>query len=366
MENKQKTPEQALQEAAALRAAAQKRIESLKMFWRIFGLTGVILLAVIALLVRLGLGWFASNRQVTGTMGAINAAFREDFSLATLGSQERGKYDSLFGLSHILKTEMIGETTYYLSNGRSSLRLDSDKNLNNYFAGADLRPGNGGSFDLYVICRTDRRALTMQPVFSAWYGVESDTDVFMDAFSQEAGSDVNTAAEFLKGHILLFANMDDRGMYSGNIDLTKKIAVDLSACKASQDGKTFFSWGESVFRDENKEVFRLPVYWVWPEQFGNFIYTGNSYNKNLFSSKDSDDYRHFVRDMQSDTEYQKYFSVGEGEERPSISAITAPETDYKLATQYYELYSGWYNLADEKIGDRISYIELGFEIEAAS
>lgn len=42
----------------------------------------------------------------------------------------------------------------------------------------------------------------------------------------EHGDHINAAAGFLKGHILLFANMDDRGMYSGNIDLTKKIETE--------------------------------------------------------------------------------------------------------------------------------------------
>ena len=123
-----------------------------------------------------------------------------------------------------------------------------------------------------------------------------------------------------------------------------------------------FSWGERVYSDDKTAVYRLPIYWVWPEQFGNFIYTGNAYNKNLFASKETD-YNTFIAKMVANSGC--FFDIsGEVPQniRDEIVSITAEGTDFKTATERYEKYSGWYNVADEKIGEYISYIQLGFEL----
>lgn len=358
-----KEAEQAqLDEAARLRASAQAHIEALKSFWSTFALTGVIVIAIVAFVVRGGFSWFASNRQVKAGTATISPAGQTDFALATVGSKPQGVYDGEFDLSGALSGETIGETVYYIAAGNSSFRLDSDKNLNNYLANADLRPGSRGSFDLYVICRSEKRELELIPVFSAWSG-EPNTNGFKLAFSEPEGSEIRVSAELLKGHILLFANMDDKGMYSGNVDYSKQIKVTLGGEgeNASQGESAKFSWGEQVYSDTKTTVYRLPIYWVWPDQFGNFIYTGNAYNKNLFATKGTD-YNTFIAKMNSDTDYDQFFDVPTGATRQDIALITKPEPDFKKATEIYDQYSGWYNAADEKIGENISYIQLGFEL----
>lgn len=347
-------------EADQLRASAQAHKEALKSFWTTFAATGVIVIVIAALIIRGGLGWFLSNNQVNGATGGISAAGQGDFTLATVGNKSQGVYDSTFQLTDDLITETIGGKEYYIASGNSSFRVDSDKNFNNYLANADLRPGNRGSFDLYVICRTGKRDLVLSPIFSAWHETDSAENQYQDALNIE-NSQIRAAAEFLKGHILLFASMDDKGMYSGNIDFTQNINVNLTTLIASQHENREFQWGEIVYSNDDTAVYRLPVYWVWPEQFGNFIYTGNSYNKNLFASKESKDYEYFISAMESDEEYKKFFYIEGGVTRPPISTITS-STDYNTATQNYELYSSWYNAADEEIGTWISYIQLGFEI----
>ena len=331
----------------------------------------VILMVVTAFtLVFVAVAWFVANSNVGGASTTISAARQADFALATVGTKEQGVYDSLFGLSDRLASETIGGKKYYIASGNSSFRVSSSKNLNNYLENADLRPGNRGTFDLYVICRTSNRKMMLRPVFSAWNEKtdSSGNTTYQDAFSTEV-EEIRTAAEFLKGHILFFANMDEKGMYSGNIDLTKDITVtfpetptETKKPKVSQ-GNREFSWGEYVYSNENTTVYRMSVYWVWPEQFGNFIYTGNSYNKNLFVSKECPDYSNFIFTMEDVAGYKNFFLIEKPTTttRPSISTITSP-TDFNEATKNYELYSGWYNAADEKIGEFISYIELGFEI----
>lgn len=367
-------------EADRYRASAESHKEALKSLWSTFVTTGVIMILIIVFIAFGGFGWFVSNTQVHGASGGVLAKGQADFALATVGSKFQGVHDDLFGLSKILTSETIGGKEYYVSSGNSSFRVDSSKNLNNYLANADLRPGNRGTFDLYIICKTDKRELRLKPVFSAWCAGKNGKheDAFLAGFPSEgflteeiSSEDVKNAAEFLKGHILLFANMDDKGMYSGNIDLTKEIHINLSRKEAIQEAVAFsgvsrdytFSWGECVYSDDTTEVYRLPIYWVWPEEFGNFIYTGNSYNKNLFSDEKSDDYNKFLSEMMDSEGYKQFFCI-EGDTptlRPDINTIINP-TDYQTATQNYELYSGWYDSADEEIGTYISYIELGFEI----
>ena len=368
--------EEQLAEIELLRQSVDEHKKSLKSFWKSFLITGFIMIAAMIALLFGAMAWFVSNSQVRGTSAMISAAGKQDFALATVGTKEQGVYDSEFGLSSYLTLENIGGTDYYIASGNSSFRVSSDKNLNNYLANADLRPGNRGSFDLYVICRTDNRNLVLNPVFSAWYEYEDELKQkeFQDAFAENADVKIKAAAEFLKGHILLFANIDEKGMYSGFIDLTKEITVDLSNLKATQsvvpEGSSevkSFLWGKLVYSDNNTAVYRLPIYWVWPEQFGNLIYTGNSYNKNLFASKSSPDYQSIVYAMQNESE--KFFCIDIEEENSppkiNIASITDPDPNpdgYITATKNYELYSEWYNAADEQIGTLISYIELGFEI----
>lgn len=365
-----KEAEQAqLDEAARHRATAQAHIEALKSFWSTFALTGVIVIAIVAFVVRGGFSWFVSNSQVKGGMATISLAGQTDFALATVGRKPQGVYDGEFGLSGALNGETIGETVYYIAAGNSSFRLDSDKNLNNYLANADLWPGNRGSFDLYVICRsTKNRNLELMPVFSAW---KSNDPTVTD-------QDFANAKEFLKGHILLFANMDDKGMYSGSIDYTKKITVTLEdasgSASQSEDEQSIrsFSWGERVYSDAKTAVYRLPIYWVWPEQFGNFIYTGNAYNKNLFASKGTEssktDYEIFIDRMAANSGscFFVFPEVVPQDIKSEIVSITAQNTPFKDATERYNNYSGWYNAADDEIGRCISYIQLGFEFAQES
>lgn len=85
-------------------------------------------------------------------------------------------------------------------------------------------------------------------------------------FALEAPEDRRRAAEFLKGHILLFANMDEKGMYSGNIDPMKAVTVRLAEGDAYQTQERTFSWGEKVYEGEGKAVY--PISYV-----GNSIQT---------------------------------------------------------------------------------------------
>lgn len=366
MEDKfeERTEQMVSSEVDRLRASAEAHKKELKEFWITFATTGVIIVTIVAFIARGGLGWFVSNTKVGGTSVSISAAGQMDFALATVGKKEQGVYDSLFKLSYDLIQEKIGGTDYYIASGNSSFRVDSDKNLNNYLANADLRPGNRGNFDLYVIRHTNKSEMVLRPIFSAWYEPDSG-DVYKDAFSDE-NPNRKTAAEFLKGHILLFAKMDEKGMYSDNIDLTENISISFfdntaSASQVKKGETNTFEWGKCVASEESTKVYRFPIYWVWPEQFGNFIYTGNSYNKNLFENKQSEDYRYFISQMKDAQGYKNFFFIEEGSERPDINSIISGN-NYQTATKNYELYSDWYNAADEEIGMYISYIELGFEI----
>ena len=365
MENRdtQNNKERQIDEATEYRQKAIEHEKALRFFWITFFKTGVILLAAGIALFAACYAWFVSNNHVKGASPGISASGQNLFELATLGKQSQGVYDSDFGFSDELTIREIMGVKYYVANGKSSFRVDADKNLNNYLANADLRPGVRGSFDLYVICHTDKRQIMLLPILDAVRQPETGQNV-----PTETEEEKLQAENFLNGHILLFSNMDDKGMYSGYIDPSKSIFVklgssDQNALQITDDeggSERSFSWGEFVASEEGVAVYRLPVYWVWPEQFGNFIYTGNSYNKNLFSNKEIEDYQYFLTAMTDD--YARFFLVDEATERPEIETIISPGENFQQATMNYGLYSDWYNAADERISEYITYIELGFEI----
>lgn len=316
----------------------------------------VILMMVTAFtLVFVAVAWFVANSSTNSGLSQVSASSKNDFALATVGTRDQGIYDKLLSLFSNSDTETINGITYYIATGNSSLRLDSDKNLNNFYTNQDLRPGNKGSFDIYVICRSNEREFVLKPCLKAYLDETENNLVPLE--------DVKT--DFLYGHILFFTGIDNKGMYSGDIDMSKNIKVDLSNCEATQSslvaegGIRTFSWGEQVASENGITVFKLPVYWVWPEQFGNYIYTGNAYNKNLFSTTESVDYKYFVNMMESTSTNSRYFDGVS--EQPQIAKITN-NANYQEATKYYNLYSSWYDKADEWIGENVNYIELGFEL----
>lgn len=306
--------------------------------------------------------WFASNTRTNSNLSPISAISRSDFALATLGNKPQGIYDNIYdnllSLSSDLDKETIGGVIYYVATGNSSIRLDSNKNINNYYDNQDLRPGNKGNFDIYVICNSEKNEFVLEPSIKAY--VEDENNKTLSPMN-----DVNT--DFLYGHILFFTEIDNKGMYSNAIDMSKQIKVNLETCIAEQNyevtdgGNRTFKWGELVEPNNGRRVYKLSVYWIWPEQFGNFIYTGNSYNKNLFSSK-NEDYSYIINMMENNRTYSRFFDGAPAGTRPSISDITGGNISYQDATKNYNLYSSWYDKADEWIGENVSYIELGFEL----
>lgn len=339
-------------EAERHRASAREHLRQLREFWIIFAATSVVILVILAAAIRGGLSWFASNTRVNQQGAQVSYAGQLDFALATLGKKDQGVYDGQFGLTSGLPTETIGGTTYYIAAGNGSFRLNSDQNLNNFLNNADLRPGNRGNFDLYIIRRGKNPEVILRPVFSAWY--EAEPSVYQNSFSDGAPQEKQDAAGFLTGHLLLFANMDEKGMYTGNIDMIQDVALDLDKLTASQGGREF-PWGECVCSEGDTAVYRLSVCWVWVEQFGNYVYTGNSYLKNLFADTQSVDYQAFLAAMNNETGCKKFFALPSGQ-------VTRPEISNGISTQVYELYSGWYDAADEAIGTHIAYVQLGFEL----
>ena len=316
--------------------------------------------AILAIGAWLGLAWFLSNDRVSSGGISISAKSQPSILLATVGNKASGTHDSLFGLFGSQRKETIGGVDYYIAEGCSSLRVSSDKNLNNYLDNADLRPGNRASFANYVIDRTSSRQVTLQPVLSPWYETKDEQDdvIYEDACAPEAPSDVRVAANYLKGHLLLFANMDSRGMYMGCLDMTQPFTVhlDKDGSRVSQGSHEFLWNTEEVYADETTAVYRLPVYWVWPEQFGNFIYTGNAYTKTLFAAENAD-YERLCGAMKTDC--RRFFNT----DTPLVvTDITVPR-DYQTATRKYEDYSNYYNEADEAIGEHIAYVEIGFSCQ---
>lgn len=350
-----------LLEAELPRVSLQKQIKKLKQKLISVLLFCAILLSILAIAVRFGIAWFVNNTVVNAQPATISAKYQEDYLLATRGSDSNGVYDKDFGVSISDRTEIIDGIPYTIASTNSSLFVNSQKHLNNLFDNADLRPGNRGTFDLYLICRNaELRNPVLYPVFSAWYE-DQQTLQKNDAFSETSAPDYRTAAEYLKGHILLFASMDAQGLYSGYIDYTQPISLDLTNRIATQPDHSF-AWGHPDYEDPSGLiVYRLPVYWVWPEQFSNFIYPKTLYDRNLFTEASSDRTL-LITAMEDNVRYKQFFHLDDpNATRPDIDGILNSR-DPNEGTRIYNLYSDWYDLADDQIGEYIAYIQFGFEI----
>lgn len=273
-------------------------------------------------LVSATIAWFAKNDMAHTVNSQISAnGGRSDFELATVGKY-LGVYDENFELDETTNLVSYGGVDYYLVNGNNSFLLSSDSNFNNLTYGKEIRPGDKGLFDLYVICKSDKRDITLKPSLTKW----------RDDYIETALCD-----NYVKSHIMFFLEQNSDGTYEKRISFDELLHLNLT---------------DSIYQDENVEIYKITFYWIWAEEFHNLIYTGRTYNNNLFDSLTSEGY--IAMNNELNTKMDDYFIIPDGAPRPVI--------DVNLTTDDYLFYTECYNLVDEEIGANISYLEFGIEL----
>lgn len=298
---------------------ARKHQDALKSNKRIFWRTGLFAAAAVIIMILIVLAWFVANNRADAIGSAISA-INSRYVLVTgtdtdnIGFWERGNAELDFNLS-------------------DSMKVNSDSNLRNTTGTGRLSPGASG-----------RLVFTVEPIAKDLNGVVIDIEQNLQFRNNISDDEAARYQTLLKGHILFFREKTDRH-YSSWIS-------------PDDNGKYSFTINRGAFvadgSSETTEPVTCTVYWVWPQQFHNMVYTGGStYYKNLFENTLADGYQKLIGDM--NTFHNKYLY----EDRQGISISQSMSgDDYIYCTEQY-------NLADENIGINVDYIQVRFNTHEA-
>ena len=335
--------------AAEYRQAADEHVRTLKDFWKDFLVSGLFVLAAIVAIFAC-LAWFAANNRVSAT-GSTIAAKGPRFALSGTQGGTAGKYDT--------------QDNY--ASDSTSLAVNNLFNLNNMSADGGLSPGSAGQLQLNVrpLCN-DLRDITVEMTWeiSVQTSVAGTGGTAADASKNE--EIINSLKDLVRGHILVFQGKDASGFYSNPlVPTTTTVAQDGASVTVITQS---FTIPKSSFyaADSNSttETVTKTLYWIWPEQFKNYVHTGNAgYGGNLFANTgDEGGYTTLVGDI--DTNHARYFRA-DSTSVPGRAPGKVPPVKAGMSSADVETCAGYYNNADEIIGKNVKYIRVRFAAKEA-
>ena len=160
--NKERTSEEYRQDA-------EEHIESLKQGWKVFGGTGIFVIAALVAVILIALAWFVFNNRVNGRMGAISAKY-DGIEIGSSGN--KGVHDDWL-------KKISSDITYHLpqneedkhdtsKGGSINWVLNDNSNMKNYFEGKlfeetgkdkrkdfAIEPGTKGNLDFFIKSNDD-------------------------------------------------------------------------------------------------------------------------------------------------------------------------------------------------------------------
>ena len=325
----------------------------------------IIIIAIVALIVIIALciAWFVSNNRVNGISGRISAK-ESGIEIGSKGSQ--GVHDD------ILK-QVKSDLTYHLSGEGSTNQYDTslggsinwllnpDSNMNNYSEGKSftdtgakfrkdyaMEPGTKGRLDFFIKPYEEGDLSLEFSLDIVPYVMNSDTPQVVDKTS--------TASQFLSGHIVYFLREiqnDDTEKYTW----IKNGRFRITIPKAEKDKEYNYS-----------------IYWVWPLNLSTILLNKNDEFLNgsniEFDDKDATGAlrNQIVTDMTEHPE-KYFFSSLTGssldtnyEEVKAIEGIhNSSGANSTYDKQLFVDLSSYYNQADMKIGENISFITATLE-----
>ena len=321
----------------------------------------VFVIAAIAVIIALCIAWFVSNNRVNGISGGISAK-ESGIEIGSRGSQ--GVHDD------ILK-QVKSDLTYHLPGegstnqhdtslgGSINWLLNSDSNMNNYHEGKSftdtgakfrkdyaMEPGTKGKMDFFI-----------KPYEEGDLSLEFSLDIVpyvMNGDTTQVVDKTSTAPQFLSGHIVYFlgATQNDTVTYTWIKDGRFQITIP----KAEKDKEYNYS-----------------IYWVWPLNLSTILLNKQDEFLNEsnieFDDKDATGElrNQIVTDMTIHPE-KYFFSSLTGkpldtnyEEVKAIERIHSSGANSTYDKQLFVDLSSYYNQADMKIGESISFITATLE-----
>ena len=323
----------------------------------------VFIMAAAFVLIALCIAWFVSNNRVNGILGRISAK-KSGIEIGSTGSQ--GVHDDI-----LQKVERA--LTYHLpdkgsdhqhdtSQGESiNWLLNSDSNMNNYNEGKSftdtgakfrkdyaMEPGTKGKLDFFIKPYEEGDLSLEFSLDIVPYVMDGDTPQVVD-------NKTSTAPQFLSGHIVYFlgeTQNDDTVTYTWIKDGRFQITIP----KAEKDKEYNYS-----------------IYWVWPLNLSTILLNENDEFLNgstiEFDDKDATGALRdqIVTDMTIHPE-KYFFSSLTGkpldtnyEEVKAIERIHSSGANSTYDKQLFVDLSSYYNQADMKIGENISFITATLE-----
>ena len=361
------------------RKEADEHLNAVKDVWKVFGKTGIFVLAAVIAMIVFGVAWFVNNSRVQMESTSVSSA-GSDFELAVLGTE--GKWDSK--LASDVQTggeETIdGKLFRATGNGNSSIRwaISSSSNINNDTE-EGIRPGAKGELTFYILPkRTGNLSVSLKLALT---GLEEKVE----------GSKTSTAAvseviqDLLEGHILLFAGCEGNSSYStysGWISedaepwiMTLNQDGGNASLRFETDGK--LTWECYV---ESGKAYPVTIYWIWPEVLGEFIFKDgvNIGQRPVLFPDDKEDVSEknpsalpsslFKKmcEIEADAVSNRYFRLPSGD--TDFSKICSEEIlqnmrkgDFNISA--YRNLCAYYNSADQYLGETVDYMNLTLDAQ---
>ena len=323
----------------------------------------IFVIAAIAVIIALCIAWFVSNNRVNGISGRISA---KEFGIEIGSRGSQGVHDD------ILK-QVKSDLTYHLpgegSNnqhdtslgGSINWLLDSDSNMNNYSEGKSftdtgakfrkdyaMEPGTKGRLDFFI-----------KPYEEGDLSLEFSLDIVpyvMNGDTPQVVDKTSTASQFLSGHIVYFlgeTQNDDTVKYTWIKNGTFRITIP----KAEKDKEYNYS-----------------IYWVWPLNLSTILLNENDefLNESTIEFDDKDATgalrNQIVTDMTIHPEKYFFSSLTGTPLDTNYEEVKAIKDIHKYSganstydKQLFVDLSSYYNQADMKIGESISFITATLE-----
>lgn len=322
----------------------------------------VLVLAAAVAFLALGVAWFVSNNRVRIISGTISAGY-SGIEIGSKGSQ--GVHDD------ILK-QVKSDLTYHLPGEGSTKQhdtslggsinwlLNSESNMNNYSEGKSfsdtgakfrkdyaMEPGTKGRLDFFIKSYEEGKLSLEFSLDIVPYVMDGDTPKVVDKTS--------TAPQFLSGHIVYF------------LGETQNDTVTYTWIK---DGR----FQIMIPKAEKDKEYNYSIYWVWPLNLSTILLNEQDEFLNgstiEFDDKDATGAlrNQIVTDMKEHPE-KYFFSSLTGEPLDTnYEEVKAIEGIHKNSganstydKQLFVDLSSYYNQADMKIGESISFITATLE-----
>ena len=322
----------------------------------------VLVLAAAVAFLALGVAWFVSNNRVNGISGRISAK-ESGIEIGSKGSQ--GVHDDILkqvkrDLTYHLPGEGSNNQHDTSLGGSINWLLNSDSNMNNYHEGKSftdtgakfrkdyaMEPGTKGRLDFFI-----------KPYEEGKLSLEFSLDIVpyvMDGDTPKVVDKTSTAPQFLSGHIVYF------------LGATQNDTVTYTWIK---DG----SFQITIPKAENDKEYNYSIYWVWPLNLSTILL--NEHDEFLngstieFDDKDATGAlrNQIVTDMTIHPEKYFFSSLTGTPLDTNYEEVKAIEDIHKNSganstynKQLFVDLSSYYNQADMKIGESISFITATLE-----